>query len=371
MYADDLLRPWLECLLEQVPGARIFDAHTHIGEHDPSGFTATLDELLHSLEAVDGRAAVFPLAETDGYREANLVCARAAADNSDRLTAFARITPDERPTELLEEALAAGARGVKLHLSSDSFELSDDRLDSVYDIAHERCLPVVVHAGPELTGLGAAPLKVCSRWPGLRLILAHCALTDLGPLSRQLADIPNLFFDTSWWAPANLLALMKLVPPGRILSASDLPYSTPLSAAMNSIRCAWQGGLTAAQIRSVTGAQFARLVDAQEPLDLGPPPADEAPVTGPLLEVVSTNLLTSLEVMQRGHEPGVPLSVARHACTVLEDDPQAPVLASVMRLLDLYEEHEGRLPHRNQFRPGWDLISAAAFVARTPAAPLP
>jgi uncharacterized protein len=212
---------------------------------------------------------------------------------------------------------------------------------------------------------------VCRRWPGLRLILAHCALTDLGVLVPHLQDAENLFFDTSCWTPANVLALFRLVPPGRILSASDLPYCTPLSSTMTTIRCAWQVGLDPDQIRSVIGGQFARLIDGKPPRDLGPPPHAEPSPPTPLLEVVSTNLLTSLEAMQRGEDPGVPLAVARHACRVPDGAPEADVLASISRLLDLYKEHHERLPRRTQFRPGWDLISAAAFLARTPDAPLP
>jgi hypothetical protein len=87
--------------------------------------------------------------------------------------------------------------------------------------------------------------------------------------------------------------------------------------------------------------------------------------------MASTNLLAALEAMQRGLDPEVPLTVARHACDVPDDDPDAPVLASVLRLLDLYEEHRDRLLRRNGFTPGWDLVAAAAVVARTPAAPVP
>src|SRR4051812_13165306 len=148
MYADRLVQPWLDCILDNLPGSDIFDAHTHIGQHDPSGFTARLDELLESLEAIDARAAVFPLAEPSGYREANLVCARAAARNEHRLTAVLRITPEEVSRGLLQEGLAAGARGVKLHLTSDGFDLDDPRLDDVYEAADDRRLPVIVHAGP-------------------------------------------------------------------------------------------------------------------------------------------------------------------------------------------------------------------------------
>jgi uncharacterized protein len=370
MYADHLLQPWLQRFLAHVPEAQVFDAHTHVGENDPSGFTASVEELLGSLELADGRAAVFPLAEPDGYRVANLACAEAAAKSDGRLVAFVRLTPDEEPARLLDEGLAAGARGVKLHLSSDEFELDDPRLHEVYAVADAAKLPVIVHAGPEVESVGDTAVAICERWPGLRMVLAHCAIPDLGLLWPRVPHVPNLFFDTGWWTPANTLALFRLVPPGRILCASDLPYSTPVSMALSVARLAWQSGLDPTQIASVLGGQFSRLVNGEEPLDLGGPPPGERLATGPFLEIVSTNLLTALEAMQRGEEPGVPLTVARHACRVSDDDPDASVLAEVLRLLDLYEEHHERLPQRNQFRPGFDLISLAVIVARTPAAPL-
>ena len=371
MYADELVLPWLDRLRRELPAGTLFDVHTHVGAHDPSGFTASLDELLGSLALADARAAVFPLAEPDGYGAANLACAEVAAGSNGRLVAFARTTPEEVQDGRLEEALDAGARGIKLHLSSDEFSLDDPRLEPALASADERHLPVLVHAGPELDPIGDQALATCERWPGLRLVLAHCALTDLGCLHRHVPEVPNLFFDTSWWTPGHLMALLRLVPPGRVLAASDLPYSTPVSHLMATARCAWQAGLDPAQVASVMGGQAARLVEGREPLDLGPAPAAEAAPVGPLLEAVSSSLLTAVEAMQRGLEPEVPLRVARLACHVPDDDPQAPVLASVRRLLDLYEEHHERLPHRNQFTPGWDLLAAAAVVARTPAAPVP
>jgi hypothetical protein len=136
-------------------------------------------------------------------------------------------------------------------------------------------------------------------------------------------------------------------------------------------RCGWQAGLDRDQISSVLGGQVARLVEGLDPLDLGPRSAAPVRQPGPFLEVVSTNLLAALEPMQRGLEPGTPLRVARHGCDVDSDDPDADVLASVLSLVDLYEENHAKLPARNQFSPGWDLVAAAAVVARTPAAPLP
>jgi len=370
MYADELLRPWFDQAVGRFSGLALFDAHNHVGENDPSGFTATMGELEGSLAITGGRSVVMPAAEPDGYREPNKQCAAVAARN-DRLIAFTRVTPDDDPVDLLSEGLAMGARGVKLHSASDDFALEDPRLEEVYRIADAERLPVLVHAGPELTDVGVPALRLCHRYPGLRLILAHCALTDLGWIWKDVQETPNLFFDTAWWTPAHLMALFRLVPPGRIVLGSDLPYASPLFGALGTVRCAWQAGLDEEQVRSVAGGQIARLIDREEPADLGPPPEQERRVPGPLLEVLSSTLLIALESLQRGTSPGVPLTLARRACDVADGVPDADVIASVRRLLDLYDEHHEQLPQRNQFRPGRDLVAAAAIVARTPAAGVP
>jgi predicted TIM-barrel fold metal-dependent hydrolase len=368
MYADEVLQPWLERVVERFHGVDLFDCHNHVGVHDPSGFTATVDELVESLELARGRSVVMPAAEPDGYAEPNKACISAAESSGGTLTAFVRLTPDEHPVDMLAEALESGARGIKLHGASDEFELEDPRLDEVYRRADAQRLPVLVHAGPELEEVGGPALRICQRHPGLRLILAHCALTDIGWIWKHVPSTPNLFFDTSWWTPAHLMALFRLVPPGRVLLGSDLPYASPLSGALATLRCAWQAGLDEAQVRSVAGGQLQRLVDREEPADLGGPPTRERQVPGPLLEILSTNLLIVLEGLQRGDSPGVPLTVARRACDVAADDPDAAVIDSVARLLTLYDEQHEELPRRNQFTPGWDVVAAAAIVARTPAA---
>ena len=368
MYADHLVQPWFDRLVEDLPDGPVLDVHTHLGDRD--SVSATAEELLTAVTSAGARALVFPLSEPeDGYRAANAACLDVARRSGGALTALVRVVPDE--VDAVEKLLDAGARGIKLHLSSDEVDLADPRLEPAFALAHDRRHPVVVHAGPEVGSTGDAALAVCERWPDLRLVLAHCGLSDLGRLHRHVTDVPNLFFDTSWWTPAHLMALFRLVPPGRVLAASDLPYSTPVSALMATGRCARQAGLGPEQVASVLGGQAARILEGDEPLDLGPPPVEEACEVRPFPEMTSTNLLGALEAMQRGLDPEVPLTVARHACDVPDDDPDAPVLASVLRLLDLYEEHRDRLLRRNGFTPGWDLVAAAAVVARTPAALVP
>ena len=37
MSIASLISPWTEIVLEQLPGVELFDAHTHIGQNDPTG----------------------------------------------------------------------------------------------------------------------------------------------------------------------------------------------------------------------------------------------------------------------------------------------------------------------------------------------
>jgi hypothetical protein len=90
VYADELLWPWTERLLRDLPDVSPFDVHTHLGANDPSGFSATVTELVAALATVHSRAAVFPLAEPEGYSGANDRVLAAAADH-DELVAFCRI----------------------------------------------------------------------------------------------------------------------------------------------------------------------------------------------------------------------------------------------------------------------------------------
>ena len=66
------------------------------------------------------------------------------------------------------------------------------------------------------------------------------------------------------------------------------------------------------------------------------------------------------------------LGLARLACEVGDEEPQAPVAASVVAMLDHFDRYAADHPHEDGVvTPGVQLIVAAALVARTPDAPLP
>jgi len=297
----------------------------------------------------------------------------AEAEASDgRLFAFCRLDPHDDALAEAERALDRGARGIKLHPRAEQFTLDNPGLAAVFAMADERRLPVLVHAGRGIPALGRHAVEATGRHPGMRLILAHAGISDLAWIWREAPDHPNLFFDTSWWSPADVQALLALVPPGQILMASDAPYGSPAWAAVMATRNALQVGLDAEQVRAVIGGQALRLAGGEDPADLGPAPGHERLSRDPLLERVYSFLLSAIGQGFQGVEPTETLALVRLACDVGDDAPQTEVCRWVEGLLDAREryspEGDGR-PRR--FAPGLHFMVAALGIARTPDVPLP
>jgi len=370
--SDPALLPWLARLHQEVPRAELIDAHTHIGSNDPDGYRCAREELVDALELIDARAIVFPMHEPDGYPPANDTALAEAAAADGRLFPFCRLDPHAEPLLEARRCLDAGARGIKLHPRAEGFNLDHPELRDVFALAHELSLPILCHAGRGIPALGRHAIETCSRYPGLRLILAHAGISDLAWIWREAADHPNLLFDTAWWSPSDVQALLALVSPGQIVMASDAPYGTPAFAAAMALRHGLQLGLDEEALRSVLGGQAARLVDRAELLDVGPPPGPERLSRDPLLDRVHSLLGNAVGQMFNGVEPQETLALARLACDVGDGAPQAPVCRSVLELLDARAsdraEDDGRPAH---LAPGVHLIVMAATVARTPDVPVP
>jgi hypothetical protein len=310
--------------------------------------------------------------EPDGYPAANDMVIAEAEAAAGRLFAFCRLDPRDSPAAEARRCLNAGAVGIKLHPRAEGFNLDHPALEDVYALAHEERLPILCHAGRGIPALGRHALEVCSRYPGLRLILAHAGISDLGWIWRETPTHRNLFFDTAWWSPTDIQALFALVAPGQILMASDAPYATPTFGATMALRHGLQVGLRADAMREVLGGQARRLLEREPPLDLGPPPGPDALPRDPLLERVYSFLMNSVGQMFHGIDPQETLGLARLACDVGPEAAQAPLCEAVLTLLDAREAYDGGSDGRPaRYAPGIHLIVLAAALARTPDVTLP
>jgi uncharacterized protein len=368
---DHQMRPWLERILRDTGPLELYDAHTHVGSNDPDGYTQTLPELLEALDAPGARAVVFPMHEPDGYPEANDTVLAAATAQPERLVAFCRVNPHDGALDEARRALDAGARGIKLHPRAERFGMEEPAVAELVALAHDRRVPVLIHAGRGIPALGENTVRLAERYPDATLILAHAAISDLAWLWRVLPAHPNVLIDTSWWNPVDLVALFALAPPASIVWASDSPYGRPAVAAVWGLRCALQAGCTPAQLRGIAGGTIARVVAGERPADLGPPPGPPAAPLDLLLERVVSNLCSAFARLAAGTDPVESLVLARLACAVGTDGPLAPVHAAVLGLLDRFEAELAPPPPGLRFPVATRYMVHALNVARTPDVPLP
>jgi len=294
---------------------RPFDAHTHTGT-DIDGSARSCEQHVAALEAVDGRSVIFPFCVEGGYETENRRVVEECDRHPDRLVPFARMDP--RVTSLRDagEALAAGARGFKLHPRAEDFELDHPGVEAICSVAAEARAPVLIHAGAGVGSFGETVTDLAESHRECPLILAHAGVSDLAWLWREVPNHPNLFFDTSWWNPSDLIALFALVPPGRILFGSDEPYMDFGTVLAITLRCARFAGLPAEAIELVAGGQLDRLLSAEPALDAGPATAPPSVAPSPTEARLAVLLAAAGGCMLGGGDPARLFELARAAIGV-------------------------------------------------------
>lgn len=269
-------------------GIRPFDVHAHTGA-DIDGTTRSSLEHVADLEAVDGRSVIFPLCVSSGYQAENRRVIEECERQPGRLVPFARLDPRVSGASDAAEALAAGARGFKLHPRSEDFRLDHPNVDSIFAVAAEARTPILIHAGVGVGSFGRTLVDLAERHRECPIVLAHAGISDLAWLWRVVPEHPNLFFDTAWLVAADLLALFSLVPPGRILYGSDAPYMDVELLLAIALRCARFTGLSEDAIALVMGGQLEILLAGEAAIDAGPTPGPPTTALSP-----SDNRIVSL-----------------------------------------------------------------------------
>jgi len=124
------------------------------------------------------------------------------------------------------------------------------------------------------------------------------------------------------------------------------------------------------QIAGVFGGQVQRLLTGQDALDLGHAPGPSPPIDL-LLERVVAQLTAALGRAMAGGDPAESIGLARLAAGVGDEHPQADVCATILWLLDLFEQHIAPPEPGRGFPEAGRFIVSALVLARTPRAALP
>jgi predicted TIM-barrel fold metal-dependent hydrolase len=266
--AQDVVEGWDEELRRELPeGARLFDAHTHLG-HDIDGMVGTHDELMSLLERYGFAGAfMFCLDERDrepAFTAPNDRTLAHAERSGGKLLPFVRLDLTARPLEEARRCLDLGARGIKLHPRAQAFALDDERLQPIFALAVERTVPILIHGGRGLPPISADLETLVRRNEGVHLIVAHAGIADMAGLAGRLGGIPGVFFDTSVWSGLDLLDLYRQVAPEQVMYASDYPYGRQPNSLLVTVRTAKLAGFDDKQLRLMLGGSVRRMLEGEE-----------------------------------------------------------------------------------------------------------
>lgn len=141
-------------------------------------------------------------------------------------------------TQELERIAAAGIKGIKIHPDYQQCEIDDPRWDEAFSTCQRLGLFVLTHAGydPVSPDHIYAPVEKCakviSRYPDLKLVLAHFGGMYQWEQAERLliGKSRNLWLDTAMVGgripKEQYLRMIRNHGADRILLASDCPWST-------------------------------------------------------------------------------------------------------------------------------------------------
>lgn len=327
-------------------GTVMVDAHTHLGK-DEDGQSLEPAALIEFLDQVSptARACTFPLHDPErhpAYRIPNDRVLRWAAESDGRFYPYCRLDPADDPVAEAERCLALGARGIKLHPRAQPFGFGDHTLESIWKVAAEARVPILIHAGrgmPRMDPLADLAL----RYPEVVVVLAHAAIADQSMFASRLADHPNALYDTATFSVFDQLALFACVPAERIVFASDVPYGRPIRALHTALRIAAYAGLDAGERSSLVGGTMTHILE-RSPLPEPKPPRvpEPRPVDGRLTRINGYVMMSFAAAIGSGPPPNptrsLPfIAMARAACRVPDPGPVGPALERIDELLSAAE----------------------------------
>ncbi len=156
-----------------------------------------------------------------------------------RVIGVATVFPGEPgAVKVLEDAFAAGLKGVKLHCHVQCFAPDAPELDEIYATCAAHGRPLVMHAGrePKSDSYKVDPYSVCAververvlqAHPTLKLCVPHLGADEFEGYLRLLERHDNLWLDTTMmgaqYFPIAVPLRLFTARPDRILYGTDFP----------------------------------------------------------------------------------------------------------------------------------------------------
>ena len=203
----------------------------------PMGCAGTFDDARarYAAAGID-RAVIFSVATTVAQvAPINRFIAEKARQSGGAFIGLGTLHPDS-PTlkEDVEELMALGLRGIKLHHDVQRFKLDDYRCLKIYELAEEKGLPMLLHTGDvRYDYSNPNRLKpILETYDRLTVIGAHLGGWSLWEdAARELAGYRNFYVDccSSLYAlpPETARDVIRTYGADRVLFGTDYPMWDP------------------------------------------------------------------------------------------------------------------------------------------------
>ncbi|MBN1689127.1 MAG: amidohydrolase [Candidatus Omnitrophica bacterium] len=205
------------------------DMHLHLGKSiDGAEISASQIQAFLS-EYGFSHAVVFPIDEPNpgpSYSRSNQKVA-AFAKKDKRIIPFCRLNPHylKESCEELQRTMRLGFRGVKLHPRSESFY--PHHAEDLFHAIEKARLPVVIHTAHEHHSHPILWEGIFLRHRKISFILAHAGKDAYRDAAAIALKYPNVYLDSATVSFRRTQYLIQKVGPGKLVFASDSPYSHP------------------------------------------------------------------------------------------------------------------------------------------------
>ena len=226
---------------------KIIDAHCHVYPdkiarkasdstsefyHMPSLFDGKISTLLaEGTKAGIGHFVIQSVATTPHQVSSiNHFIAGAVASGEGRFTGLGTLHPDSENIEAeVEEIIALGLKGVKLHPDIQRFPIDADRARRIYEVCEGR-LPILMHTGDsrfDFSNPGRMK-PILDRYKNLTVIGAHFGGWSVwDEAERMLTGYENFYVDSSSsfyaMSPQKAGELIRAFGTDRVLFGTDYP----------------------------------------------------------------------------------------------------------------------------------------------------
>jgi hypothetical protein len=198
--------------------------------------TATLENFRQSMDQNRvAKSACMPIAPYVTFDDL-----KKASEADEGVIPFTSIdfSVEQDVAALLQNDVAAGARGLKLHPIIQKEPLSSQRTFEVVEAFAIHELPVLFHSGVQSYYLGqereekqkpeygnsADAAKICAAFPQVPFIVGHAGLFQYRETIDLFSHRKNVCVDISFQSPKKIKELVKSFGPERVLYGSDWPW---------------------------------------------------------------------------------------------------------------------------------------------------